>query len=127
MEEAADDTSWLEVGFATDPGKSGKPYQDYYGIVETVYTLGQQSQAETPILVGVVADGISSSSSSDVAGQIVVETIRRVLVENPSIPIKPRLDAAIRRANKEVFQATQEVPEYAGTGATIEAERLRAE
>ena len=127
MEEAADDTSWLEVGFATDPGKSGKPNQDYYGIVETVYTLGQQSQAETPILVGVVADGISSSSSSDVAGQIVVETIRRVLVENPSIPIKPRLDAAIRRANKEVFQATQEVPEYAGTGATIVAAAFAAD
>lgn len=122
-----EEQAWLEVGFATDPGKSGKQNQDYYGIVETNYLLAQQSEAETPIIVGVIADGISSSNSSDVAGQLAVETIRRVLIENPSIPIKPRLDAAIRRANKEVFRTIQEVPEYSGAGATIVAAAFAAD
>ncbi|MFN8442504.1 MAG: protein phosphatase 2C domain-containing protein [Caldilineaceae bacterium] len=126
-EDNIEEQSWLEVGFATDPGKSGKVNQDYYGIVETNYLLGQQSDAETPIIVGVVADGISSSNSSDIAGQLAVETIRRVLIENPSIPIKPRLDAAIRRANKEVFRIVQENSAYSGAGATIVAAAFAAD
>ena len=111
----------LEVGYATDPGKSGKLNQDYYGIIETKYSIGANGEAAAPILVGVVADGLSNSSGSDVAGQLAVETLRRILIENPTIPIKPRLDSAIRRANKDIFRSTQEHRGYEGTGTTVVA------
>lgn len=126
VEDPTTNEEWLAVGFASDPGKSGKPNQDYYGIIEATYTLGQQAVAETPIIIGVIADGISTPGG-DIAGQIAVETIRHVLIENPSIPIKPRLDAAIRRANKEVFQVAQDVPQYVEAGATIVAAAFAAD
>ena len=93
-------------------------------VLSRLFTLAS-NRRQRRRFCGCGRDGISSSSSSDVAGQIVVETIRRAGGKPKHSHQAPAGCNSARQ--QEVFQATQEVPEYAGTGATIVATAFAAD
>ncbi len=106
------------IGHATDAGRSGKNNEDLYAVFETQFTGDSTGFASSKVIVAVVADGIGGSvageMASDLAIQVVVASFR-----DTNKPVPLRLEEAIQRANREIFQQSISNPALTGMGTTL--------
>jgi serine/threonine protein phosphatase PrpC len=70
-----------------------------------------------------VADGMGGHSAGQVASELAAEGCLRAIQELRSSPASPteKLRAAVAAANRGIYQAAQQHPEYAGMGTTLVA------
>ncbi|MCB0199430.1 MAG: SpoIIE family protein phosphatase [Anaerolineae bacterium] len=106
----------LSLGQATDPGRTGKNNEDYFGAFEVDW---QDDLRLRQIQVAVVCDGIGGNNAGEVASKVAVEKVRALMGSEVSMPIPERMTRAVQAANQLVFDTSQNRPELRGMGTTI--------
>jgi len=108
----------LRVGAATDVGQVRKLNEDAYTVIP------RQG-------VFVVCDGMGGAAAGEVASQMTIETIQKVLTSNdnniPAAAANPsgylarteRLAEAVRESNRAIYELAQEDRKKAGMGTTF--------
>jgi PPM family protein phosphatase len=76
--------------------------------------------------VVVVADGVSSGPSGELASQLAVEVVLRDFGEEPGRPAAQRLYRAVQQANIEIYDKAVTVPELRGMCTTLTALAVEA-
>lgn len=96
------------------PGMTGKNNEDRYGV--TVFQPNQPDKP--PVVLAVLSDGIGGNRSGEVAAQIAVDTITKVVEKsNGKNPLKT-LQQATREANDAIYSEAQVSLDKHGMGAT---------
>ncbi len=122
----------LAVAAKTDVGKVRTNNEDAYVVADL--NRGERVTAATPTDFDVkergvllaVSDGMGGEQAGEVASALVVETLRRVLVEKApdteegKAAISKLIENAVTKANEEVFAAAKD-PGKRGMGATLTA------
>ncbi|HEY1960479.1 MAG TPA: Stp1/IreP family PP2C-type Ser/Thr phosphatase [Polyangiaceae bacterium] len=122
----------LAVAAKTDVGKVRTNNEDAYVVADL--NRGDRVTAEKPIDFDVqsrgvllaVSDGMGGEQAGEVASALVVETLRKVLVdiapeeEEGKTAITRIIEDAVTKANEEVFAAAKD-PGKRGMGATLTA------
>jgi len=72
----------------------------------------------TPSLLAVISDGIGGHRAGEVASQITVETISRLVAESDGSKPSDTLKNAITQASQAIFEQAEAHPEKKGMGAT---------
>ncbi|HHW13786.1 MAG TPA: Stp1/IreP family PP2C-type Ser/Thr phosphatase [Firmicutes bacterium] len=93
----------MRVGVKSDPGQVRGTNEDRYGILPNLLA---------------VADGMGGVQAGEVASQMVIDTL---LVYPFAEGSAGELAAAVREANRRIFQAAGEKAEWQGMGTTITA------
>ncbi len=101
----------LPVAAASHPGMSGKQNEDRYGVTALQLDDG------TPSLLAVVADGIGGHRAGEVAAEIAVEHISRLVTASDGHDPLAILADAIRQASNEIRRQAQR-GDRRGMGAT---------
>jgi protein phosphatase len=110
-----------EVFGGTDVGRKRPGNEDSHGVwVPTDPDSGQR----LGVLL-VVADGMGGSQSGEVASQMAVDAVIRVVSQSNGEDIPGMLRHAIEEANREVHQAGQQDTERNGMGTTCTAVLIR--
>ncbi len=121
----------LTVVGRTDVGKVRTNNEDTFVVADLarstkVDTLSGEKSLDVPTegMLLAVSDGMGGEQAGEVASALVVESLRRELIEKKgtagSDAIAKMIDAAVEGANKEVFDASKE-PGKKGMGATLTA------
>jgi protein phosphatase len=110
-----------EVFGGTDVGRKRPGNEDSHGVWAP---NDPDSRRRLGVLL-VVADGMGGSQSGEVASQMTVDTVIRVVSESNSEDIPGTLRLAIEEANREVHQAGLEDTNRNGMGTTCTAVLIR--
>ncbi|MGB3714054.1 MAG: PP2C family serine/threonine-protein phosphatase [Candidatus Promineifilaceae bacterium] len=93
---------------------SGKANEDSLGVFAWKY------ESRHKLILGVVADGVGGQIAGEVASRVAVETIQNYFNAIERIDnINNHLEEAIVAANKAVYQASRDNPEYRGMSTTV--------
>lgn len=104
----------LEAAAQSHAGMSGKNNEDRYGL----FSYRLSAADDTPALLAVVADGIGGHRAGEIAADLAVETISKVVGEsNAREPVKTLSDAIIQAGELIRDQAEGEMSQK-GMGAT---------
>lgn len=108
----------LVVGRLSDPGRSGKNNEDYYGVFTHT---GVTREGPQPVFVAVVADGIGGSASGEDASRLAVTTIRDYFGSTPVEPSRvfEQMRGVILKANSIIYEKAADNPSMRGMGTTI--------
>ena len=112
----------LEFFSVTDTGKARRNNEDAVALDEAVG-------------LAVLADGMGGYNAGEVASQMACARVREVLGRRSrelaaganDAEVKSALLDAVELANREVFDAANETPEYAGMGTTLVVALFRGE
>lgn len=99
----------------SDPGLSGKQNEDRYG----VSAFRTDTTSQTPALLAVVADGIGGHRAGEVAAELAVETISRIVSESDAVEPVPTLQRAIILAGQLIHERSERDPGLEGMGSTV--------
>jgi protein phosphatase len=104
----------LTAACFSHPGMSGKNNEDRYAV-----SVFQPNQADKPpVVLAVLSDGIGGHRSGEVAAQMAVDTITKVVEKsNGKNPLKTLL-LATQEANDVIYTEAQISPDKRGMGAT---------
>jgi protein phosphatase len=103
----------LDIAASSHPGISGKNNEDRFAVSSQPGGLDRE-----PSVLAVIADGIGGHRAGEVAAEIAVETITRVVAGGePGEPVA-LLEAAISAASQAIFQQSESEAEQKGMGAT---------
>jgi len=108
------ETSPYLVAALTHPGLSGKNNEDRFGV--SAFML--DDKAKTPVLLAVLADGIGGHRAGEVAAEIAVETLSRVVAESDADRPREILQAAVLDASQAILAAAQGQDDRHGMGST---------
>jgi len=108
------ETSPYLVAALTHAGMSGKNNEDRFGV--SAFTL--EDKANTPVLLAVLADGIGGHRAGEVAAEIAVETLSRVVAESEADKPREILHAAVLDASLDILAASQGQEDRLGMGST---------
>jgi PPM family protein phosphatase len=104
----------LYVAANTHPGMKGKNNEDRFAI--SAHWFG--SHKEIPSVLAVVCDGIGGHRAGEVAAEIAVETISKVVAKSDGSQPLATLKEAIQKASAAVQSQSEANPERRGMGAT---------
>lgn len=108
------DRAHLRVAAATDPGKKGKNNEDRYAVV--AHRLSQDNPR--PSLFAIVADGVGGHHAGEVAAEMAIEVITRVVAESKGERPLEILDRALQQANHSIYTQAAENSAQQGMGTT---------
>jgi serine/threonine protein phosphatase PrpC len=108
------ETSPYSVAALTHPGMTGKNNEDRFGV--SAFML--DDKARTPVLLAVLADGIGGHRAGEVAAEIAIETLSRVVAESDAEQPREILQAAVLDASQEILAAAQGQEDRHGMGST---------
>ena len=108
------DRAHLYVAASTHPGMKGKNNEDQYAV--SAYLMSKTDA--TPSLLAIISDGIGGHRAGEVASQIAVETISRIVAEGDGSQPSATLENAITQASHAIFKQAESHPEKKGMGAT---------
>ena len=98
----------------THEGMSGKNNEDSYAV--SAYTLSETDP--TPSVFAIVADGVGGHHAGEVASEIAVETISRIVSESDGTNPQNVLEYSIKQANQAVYAHSQTDESKKGMGST---------
>ena len=108
----------LRIAWATDPGLEREENED------SVAVWRHKAGLDTLI---VVCDGMGGHAAGQEASSLAVSTVTKVLAEDGEEgPDVERLTRACKEANKAVFMAAQDNPDWLGMGSTMVIAAIRA-
>lgn len=105
----------LYVSAASHPGLRGKGNEDRYGV--SAYWVEDEQQ--TPALLAVLADGIGGHRAGEVAAELAVETISRMIAESDASDPLGALQQAIIQTGRIIHAHAQTDPLLTGMGSTV--------
>ena len=108
------EASPFPVAALTHAGMSGKNNEDRFGV--SAFTL--EDKARTPVMLAVLADGIGGHRAGEVAAEIAVETLSRVVAESDADEPQQILHAAVLEASQAILEASQGQDDRHGMGST---------
>lgn len=107
----------LRIAWATDPGLEREENED------SVVVWRNKAGLDTLL---VVCDGMGGHAAGQQASSIAVKTLTRILSEDGQEgPDVERLKRACKEANRAVFEAARDNPEWAGMGSTLVVAAIR--
>lgn len=106
----------LTVAALTHAGESGKNNEDRYSV--TSYRLEDD---KSPVLLAIVADGIGGHQAGEIASQLAVDTIVRLLGASSGKRPLSQLRSAIVAASIAIARAAKDADERKGMGSTAAA------
>lgn len=107
----------LRIAWATDPGLEREENED------SVVVWRNKAGLDTLL---VVCDGMGGHAAGQHASSIAVKTLTKMLSEDGQEgPDVERLKRACREANRAVFEAARDNPEWAGMGSTLVVAAIR--
>src|SRR3989442_5405116 len=108
----------LRIAWATDPGLEREDNEDSVAV--------WRNKAGLDTLI-VVCDGMGGHAAGQEASSLAVQTVTKVLAEDGEEgPDVERLKRACKEANKAVFKAAQDNPDWLGMGSTIVVAAIRS-
>jgi PPM family protein phosphatase len=105
----------LYVAARSHPGTRRRENEDRYGV--SAFTLEDASR--TPALLAVLADGIGGHRAGEVAAEMAVETISRVVADSDGSQPLQTLQQAIISASQLVHVRAEADPDLTGMGSTV--------
>jgi serine/threonine protein phosphatase PrpC len=105
----------LYVAAFSHPGSRRRDNEDRYGV--SAFVLDDASR--TPALLAVLADGIGGHRAGEVAAEIAVETISRIVAGSDGAQPVQTLQQAIVSASQLVYTRAEADPDLAGMGSTV--------
>ena len=105
----------LYVAAHSHPGSRRRENEDRYGV--SAYVL--EDASHTPVLLAVLADGIGGHRAGEVAAEMAVETISRMVAESDGSQPVPTLQQAIISASQLVHVRAEADPDLTGMGSTV--------
>src|SRR5579864_975407 len=107
----------VRIAWATDPGLEREENEDSVAV--------WRNKAGLDTLV-VVCDGMGGHAAGQHASSIAVKTLTKILSEDGQEgPDVERLKRACKEANRAVFEAARDNPEWAGMGSTMVVAAIR--
>lgn len=108
----------LRIAWATDPGLEREENED------SVVVWRNKAGLDTLI---VVCDGMGGHAAGQQASSLAVHTVTKVLAEDGEEgPDVERLKRACKEANKAVYKAAQDNPDWLGMGSTMVIAAIRS-
>jgi serine/threonine protein phosphatase PrpC len=104
----------LYVAAITHPGMSGKNNEDSYSV--SAFTLSETDP--TASVFAIVADGVGGHSAGEVASEIAVETICRIVAESDGTNPKEVLEYGIKQASQAIYTESNTDDSKKGMGST---------
>jgi PPM family protein phosphatase len=102
------------IAYATHEGMSGKANEDSLGVF--AWKLADGSN----LLMGIVADGVGGQIAGEVASRVTVDNVKEYFDQlDAASNINTHLERSILAANRGVYEASQEYPEYQGMSTTV--------
>jgi serine/threonine protein phosphatase PrpC len=89
----------LHIAVATHPGKKGKNNEDRYAV--SAYKLSRTDPRSS--VFAVVADGVGGHRAGEVAAELAVETISRIVAESNGKQPLNTLQEAITQADQQIY------------------------
>ncbi len=105
----------LYVSAVSHPGLRGKVNEDRFGV--SAYRVEDAQQ--TPSVLAVLADGIGGHRAGEVAAELAVETVSRIVAESDASDPLGTLQQAIVHTSRTINAHAQTDPNLAGMGSTI--------
>jgi len=102
------------VAAVTHPGAKNKPNEDRFAV--SAYHLS--SADPTPVLLAVIADGVGGHRAGEVAAEMAVETISRLVAESDGSQPALLLSQAMAQASLHIFEQSHRDPAQVGMGTT---------
>ncbi len=104
----------LKVAAATHPGSRGKNNEDRYAV--SAYRLDRQNP--TPALLAVIADGIGGHRAGEIAAEMAVENISRIIAASDAAQPVEILRQAMVTTSQAIFERALKEPALQGMGTT---------
>jgi len=105
----------LDVVTFTDPGRGGRINEDRF--IVNSYHLSEKE--DVPVLLAVVADGVGGHQAGEIAAEIAVDTVDRIVSESdPEEPVWI-LKKALLEANHSITSQAEKETDKLGMGSTI--------
>lgn len=104
----------LAVVAMSHAGESGKNNEDRAKVAS--YRLAKD---RTPVLLAIVADGIGGHQAGEVAAELAVNTITKVVAASAETEPLPLLQQAILEASRAIQHTARQAVEFEGMGSTI--------
>ena len=106
--------SHIYAAAITHPGMSGKNNEDNYAV--SAHVLSETDP--TASTFAIVADGVGGHKAGEVASEIAVETISRIISESDAVNPQEILEYAIAHASDSVHQQSVSGDDQKGMGST---------
>lgn len=98
----------------THPGMRGKNNEDRFAV--SAYRLGPNDP--TPALLAVLSDGIGGHRAGEVAAEMAVNTISRVVAASDGSHPQAVMQRAVEEASRLIYQESLRSDQFTGMGAT---------
>jgi PPM family protein phosphatase len=105
----------LYIAAHSHPGSRRRENEDRYGV--SAFALNDANR--TPALLAVLADGIGGHRAGEVAAEMAVETISRMVAESDGSQPVQTLQQAIISASQMVHARAETDPDLTGMGSTV--------
>jgi serine/threonine protein phosphatase PrpC len=105
----------LETAGLSDPGSKGRLNEDTFEIAS--FTISEED--DTPVVVGVVADGIGGHKAGEIASRIAVATIISAITESDGSDPLWMLKSALLEANHSITSEAESDDSRKGMGSTV--------
>ena len=104
----------LHVAAVTHPGQRGKSNEDRFAV--SAHRLSRSDP--TPSLLAIVADGVGGHRAGEVAAEMAVETISRLVAESDAAQPVRILSQALARTSQLIFEQSHRDLAQVGMGTT---------
>jgi serine/threonine protein phosphatase PrpC len=104
----------LGVAAVTHPGMGGRPNEDRFSV--SAYRLGEKDSTRS--VFAILSDGIGGHSAGEVAAEMAVETISRMVAGSDARAPLEVLDIAIRAASDAIAAQAKDSSQRLGMGTT---------
>ena len=104
----------LHVTAVTDPGLRGKSNEDRFAV--SAHRISQNNP--TPSLLAIIADGVGGHRAGEVAAEMAVETVSRLVAESDASQPTQILSHALAQASQLIFEQSHRDLAQAGMGTT---------
>jgi len=105
----------LDSTSITDPGSKGRLNEDSFEV--TAFTLNEDD--DTPVLLGIIADGIGGHKAGEIASKIAVTTIISSVAESDGTDPLWILKSALLEANHSITSEAANDDSRKGMGSTV--------
>jgi protein phosphatase len=106
--------SHLQVAAATHPGRKGKNNEDRYAV--SAYILSEDQPV--PAILAIVADGIGGHRAGEIAAEMAVENISRLIAASDASQPIEILQNALNSASRAIYTRAESDPELSNMGTT---------
>lgn len=104
----------VQVAAGTHPGLRGKQNEDRYGV--SAYILNEHQPV--PSVLAIVTDGIGGHRAGEIAAEMAVENISRIVAESDASQPVEILRQAFSAASQAIYQKAASDPSLQGMGTT---------